>query len=46
MAGQIVKILVLLLMFGGLEATMRVQPVVLKRRAHGHRPPRWSSDEV
>ena len=32
MTGETVKILLLLLMFGSLEAAMRVQPVVLKRR--------------
>jgi hypothetical protein len=40
MTGETVKMLLLLLMFGGLEAAMRVQPVALKRRSHGRRLPR------
>ena len=40
MTGETVKMLLLFLMFGGLEAAMRVQPVVLKRRSHGRRLPR------
>jgi hypothetical protein len=39
MTGEAVKILLLLLIFGSLEAAMRVQPVVLKRRSQGRRPP-------
>jgi hypothetical protein len=40
MTGETVKMLLLFLMFGGLEAAIRVQPVVLKRRSHGRRLPR------
>jgi hypothetical protein len=32
MTSETVKILLLILMFGGLEAAMRVQPAALKRR--------------
>jgi hypothetical protein len=39
MTGETVKMLLLLLMFGGLD-TMRVQPAVLKRRSQGRRLPR------
>ncbi len=39
MTGETLKILLLLLMFGGLEAAVRLQPVVLKRRARGRRRP-------
>lgn len=33
MTSETVKTLLLILMFGGLEAALRVQPVVLKRRS-------------
>jgi len=37
MASETVKILLLIFMFGGLEAVMRLQPVVLKRRSRERR---------
>ena len=37
MTGEMVKVLLLILMFGGLEAAMRLQPVVLKRRSRQRR---------
>jgi hypothetical protein len=37
MTGETVKILLLLLMFGGLEAAVRLQPVALKRRVRQRR---------
>jgi hypothetical protein len=33
MISETVKILLLILMFGGLDAAMRVQPALLKRRS-------------
>jgi hypothetical protein len=40
MTGETIKILVLFLLFGGLEVAMRLQPVALKRRSHRRRLPR------
>jgi hypothetical protein len=37
MTSEMVKILLLILMFGGLEAALRVQPVMLKRRSRERR---------
>ena len=37
MKSEMVKILLLILMFGGLEAALRVQPVMLERRSRERR---------
>jgi hypothetical protein len=37
MTSETVKILLVIFMFGGLEAVMRLQPVVLKRRSRERR---------
>jgi hypothetical protein len=37
MASETAKIVLLIFMFGGLEAVMRLQPVVLKRRSRERR---------